>query len=479
MEEPREFVIKTNPIEEEYQVFWNKKLGSGISGPVRICQKRSTGEDFAFKCLLDRSKSRQEAELHWKCTGHPHIVACVDVFQNELVLPGETQPKKCILMVLEMCRGGELFDRIRKKISFTEKEASDITMQVASALFHIHHLNIAHRDLKPENLLIKDKGDKVEVKLTDFGFAKVDKGNLMTPQFTPYYVSPQVLEAQKFHRAQKYGNVPEGTTPYTYDKSCDVWSLGVIIYIMLCGYPPFYSENPRKQLSQGMKRRIMHGEYDFPAPEWSKVSDLAKDVVKRMLVISPNERITVGEMLHHPWVDSGSAPNTVLQSPQQMLDQDAFDHAINTHSVLLADMRIPDRPFALNQNAIEKNPIVMKRKKAQLEGRSKDTDGGSPKMARSNSPVETSDMKTLRDMIAFLYMPPLDKKNSPTFEEFLRLLTLEALKHNDGLRRLETVLAQEHWNGHEYTRPVNKNHLAKNLSDIVMHYHYHQNHPLG
>ncbi|XP_057295950.1 MAP kinase-activated protein kinase 5-like [Hydractinia symbiolongicarpus] len=474
----QDLVIKSNPIEEEYTISWNKKLGSGISGPVRICKKRATGEEFALKCLLDKPKSRQEVELHWRCSGHPHIVSCVDVFQNEIVLPGEQHSKKCLLVILDMMKGGELFDRIRKKISFTEKEASEITRQVAAALFHIHSLNIAHRDLKPENLLIMDKSDNVIVKLTDFGFAKIDKGNLMTPQFTPYYVSPQVLEAQKFHRAQKMGSVPSGSTPYTYDKSCDIWSLGVIIYIMLCGYPPFYSENPRKQLSQGMKRRIMHGEYDFPAPEWSKVSDLAKDVVKKMLVICPSERMSVQELVQHPWLNSGIAPETVLQSPHHMLDQDAFDLAVNTHSKILADMRLPDTSFLLDVQAIEKNPIVLKRKKAQQESEKKSEPPLEEVGAthRSSSAVETPGIKALRDMIAFLYMPPIDKKDSPTFEDFLRMLTLEALKHNGDSRRVNDALASEHWNGREYTRAVNKTHLAKNLSDIVMHYQNHQYH---
>jgi len=469
----KDLVVKTTPIEDDYIVFWNKKLGSGISGPVRICQHRISGEQYALKCLQDRPKSRSEAELHWRSSGHPHIVSCIDVYQNEITLPGEALPKKCLLVILEMMQGGELFDRIRKKISFTEKEASEITTQVASALYHIHHLNIAHRDLKPENLLIQDKGDDVIVQLTDFGFAKIDKGNLMTPQFTPYYVSPQVLEAQKYHRAQKMGNIPVGSAPYTYDKSCDIWSLGVIIYIMLCGYPPFYSENPKKQLSQGMKRRIMQGEYDFPAPEWSKVSDLAKDVVKRMLMISPNERLDIDELVQHPWLNSSVAPDTCLQSPQHMLDADTFELTVSTHNAILADMRIPDTGFVLNPSAADKNPIIMKRKKAQMEmNEMEESHSNNTQVPFGNSPPVYNDshaLKTVRDMIAFLYMPPLDKKNSPTFEEFLRVLTLEALKYNSGMRRLEDALGAEHWNGKEFTRPVNKTHLAKNLSDLLMH----------
>ncbi|XP_065682439.1 MAP kinase-activated protein kinase 5 isoform X1 [Hydra vulgaris] len=367
-------------------------------------------------------------------------------------------------MVLELMEGGELFDQIRKKISFTEMEASDITKQVASAIFHIHSQNIAHRDLKPENLLIKDNSDNIVVKLTDFGFAKIDKGNLVTPQFTPYYVSPQVLEAQRFHRAQKMGNIPIESEPYTYDKvgislyflldmkyrSCDIWSLGVIIYIMLCGYPPFYSENPRKQLSQGMKRRIMEGEYDFPAPEWSKISDLAKDVIKRMLVIDSKNRMTIHELIKHPWLNAGITLATVLKSPQKLMLEDSFEKVVIAHSAMLADLRVPDDDLILNPNAIEKNPIILKRRKAQelvnknvllqlatlLHYHTVISIGMGFKALffilyltssfitksvtcslclissddqKSLVPIETSGIKALRDMVAFLYMPPLDK----------------------------------------------------------------------
>nr|XP_047142167.1 MAP kinase-activated protein kinase 5-like [Hydra vulgaris] len=457
-----ELPIKTTPIEADYIIFWNKKLGSGISGPVRICQSRTTNEKFAFKCLVDRPKARIEVDLHWRCRNHPHIVSCVEVYQNDLNLPGELHKKKYLIMVLELMEGGELFDQIRKKISFTEMEASDITKQVASAIFHIHSQNIAHRDLKPENLLIKDNSDNIVVKLTDFGFAKIDKGNLVTPQFTPYYVSPQVLEAQRFHRAQKMGNIPIESEPYTYDKSCDIWSLGVIIYIMLCGYPPFYSENPRKQLSQGMKRRIMEGEYDFPAPEWSKISDLAKDVIKRMLVIDSKNRMTIHELIKHPWLNAGITLATVLKSPQKLMLEDSFEKVVIAHSAMLADLRVPDDDLILNPNAIEKNPIILKRRKAQELCLISSDD------QKSLVPIETSGIKALRDMVAFLYMPPLDKIESPTFEDFLAVLTHEVLKHNVRSKKLEDVLTSEGWNGTAYIRQVNKTILAKNLSDILI-----------
>eukprot|EP00794_Sanderia_malayensis_P014197 gene14197-15678_t len=353
--------IKTHPISQEYDVHWNKKLGSGISGPVRICTHKVSKQHYALKCLIDRAKSRTEVELHYKCN-HPNIVSVVDVFANDLTMPGEIIQKSYLMMVLELMEGGELFERIRRKVSFTEKEACEITKQIASGLGHTHIQNIAHRDLKPENLLLRSKVEPVVVKIADFGFAKEDKGDLMTPQFTPYYVSPQVLEAQKYHKAQKLGHIPPGSPPYTYSKSCDMWSLGVIIYIMLCGYPPFYSENPRKQLSQGMRRRIMAGQYDFPPHEWSRVSDSAKDVVQRLLNVNPEVRMSIQELLIHPWLNEGKAPNTPLQSPHHLMDQEAFEEAMNAHSAMLTDMRLPDHTFNIDAAAMGRNPIIQRRK---------------------------------------------------------------------------------------------------------------------
>jgi len=445
-------------------VHWNKKLGSGISGPVRICTNKVTRQHYALKCLLDRPKSRTEVELHYRCN-HPNIVQVVDVYANETILPGELSPKSYLLMVMEFMEGGELFERIRKRVSFTEKEACDITKQIASGLGHVHQQNIAHRDLKPENLLLKSKVDAVFVKIADFGFAKEDKGDLMTPQFTPYYVSPQVLEAQKFHKAQKLGHIPADSPPYTYSKSCDMWSLGVIVYIMLCGYPPFYSENPRKQLSQGMRRRIMAGEYDFPHHEWGRVSDIAKDVVRRMLSVNPEERITIQQLLNHPWLNDGKAPNTPLQSPRHLMDEESFEAAMNAHSAILTDMRLPDHPFSLDSGSMSRNPIIQRRK-APDQGYESGGLSCSSTAKPENSNDNEEKVASIRDLIGYCYLAP-NHASGISFEQELCSLAIKTIQLNPHLLPLHKALRIESFNGQVFMGQVNRKRLAGNLSDVL------------
>jgi len=295
-------VFKTQNIQHDYDIKWNKNLGSGISGPVRLCIHKETGQEYALKILLDRPKARKEVTLHWLCSGSDYVVKVVDVYANEVILPGDSVPKKRILLVMELMQGGELFEYITRKQHFTEQEASRILRQIALAVHYCHKVNVAHRDLKPENLLLLNKADSSEgirVKLADFGFAKIDNGDLTTPQFTPYYVAPQVLEAQRRQREIRMGQRSPGS-PYFYDKSCDMWSLGVIMYIMLCGYPPFYSEIPNQPITQRMRRRIMSGDFEFPENEWRNISENAKDVIKKLLCVEESQRITVDQVLQHP-----------------------------------------------------------------------------------------------------------------------------------------------------------------------------------
>lgn len=183
--------------------------------------------------------------------------------------------------------GGELFQRIqdRQDGAFVEREAAQIMHEICLAVKYLHDLNIAHRDLKPENLLYTTPSQTAILKLTDFGFAKETfiKDTLQTPCYTPYYVAPEVLGPEK------------------YDKSCDIWSLGVIMYILLCGFPPFYS-NHGLAISPGMKKRIRTGQYDFPNPEWQNVSQSAKDLIKGMLIVDPTGRLTIEQVMKNSWI---------------------------------------------------------------------------------------------------------------------------------------------------------------------------------
>uniref|UniRef100_A0A5F4W4Q1 non-specific serine/threonine protein kinase n=1 Tax=Callithrix jacchus TaxID=9483 RepID=A0A5F4W4Q1_CALJA len=255
--------------------------------------------------LYDSPKARQEVDHHWQASGGPHIVRILDVYENM------HHGKRCLLIIMECMEGGELFSRIQERgdQAFTEREAAEIMRDIGTAIQFLHSHNIAHRDVKPENLLYTSKEKDAVLKLTDFGFAKETTQNaLQTPCYTPYYVAPEVLGPEK------------------YDKSCDMWSLGVIMYILLCGFPPFYS-NTGQAISPGMKRRIRLGQYGFPNPEWSEVSEDAKQLIRLLLKTDPTERLTITQFMNHPWINQSMVvPQTPLHTARVLQeDKDHWD----------------------------------------------------------------------------------------------------------------------------------------------------------
>ncbi|XP_046862348.1 MAP kinase-activated protein kinase 5-like isoform X2 [Xenia sp. Carnegie-2017] len=432
-----------------------------------------------MKCLTDSSRSRQEAKVHFMCSGHRNVVNVVDAYANTMALPGETRPIARIFLIMEYMEGGELFEKIRNHVYFTEKEAREVAKQIGIGLQHIHSFNVAHRDLKPENLLLKEKTDAIHVKISDFGFAKVDRGDLVTPQFTPYYASPQVLEAQKYLRAQKSGKYPYLKKPYTYDKACDLWSLGVIIYVMLCGYPPFYSDVPSKQMSHAMKRKIASGEYDFPDKEWAKVSDLAKDCINKLLCVEPNRRMNIDQFLDHSWILNDNIPDTVLFTPKIIADEEAFKDAMDGHAVELTNMRLAIRQIRLKPIEHSKNPTLMKRKAVNfatnenflMKQKPNENEESSELSLQDNSAFTLKALKSLRDIIAYcLMMKPVQP--NPILEKFpgdeLTGLVLDALEKTQGNESIRNAFMTESWDGEKFTSSVNKSRLAKALSEIML-----------
>jgi len=270
--------MKTNPITDDYKISSNV-LGLGINGKVVECTDKNN-EKFALKVLRDNAKSRREIDLHWRASGCKHVVNIKDVYENT------HNGQKCILVVMECMEGGELFNRIQERKSFNEREAAEIMKDICLAVKFLHDMNVAHRDLKPENLLYSTKDSQGVLKLTDFGFAKqtLIRDTLQTPCYTPYYVAPEVLGPEK------------------YDKSCDIWSLGVINYILICGFPPFYSHHGQP-ISPGMKRRIRSGQYEFPKPEWTNVSTDCKDLIRGCLKTNPEERLTIDQVISSKWIE--------------------------------------------------------------------------------------------------------------------------------------------------------------------------------
>mmetsp|Transcript_10832 Transcript_10832/g.32067 ORF Transcript_10832/g.32067 Transcript_10832/m.32067 type:complete len:478 (-) Transcript_10832:534-1967(-) len=266
------------PFEEVYNL--GKELGSGAFSVVKEGTHKRSGEKFAIK-VVTKAKLTREDELALldeisilKDLRHRHIIRLSDVYDDP----------KFHYLVTEIMSGGELFDRIVAKSFYNEKEARDVCLILFDTLRYCHFRNVAHRDLKPENLLLLSKDNDSEIKIADFGFAKrVDSANCLTTQCgTPGYVAPEILEG-----------VPYGT-------KSDMWSLGVIMYILLGGYPPFIDHNQRE-----LFRKIRKGQYEFHKEYWGPVSKEAKDLISSLLTIDPRKRLSAEAALKSPWIMSG------------------------------------------------------------------------------------------------------------------------------------------------------------------------------
>lgn len=274
-----------NPIYAQYDL--HEKLGSGTFATVRrIVNKKDPSDEKALKITSLRNlKSEEIAALRNEVTilqqiQHKHVVMLYDHFQ--------TTDK--IYMVQDLLSGGELFDRIIELTYFSEKEAAKCVKQIACALTHLHKNNVVHRDLKPENLLLTSKHEDYDIKIIDFGLAKQSTELMTMPCGTPGYVAPEILKRRKYH------------------KEVDVWSLGVITYILLCGFPPFHDDGNNLK---NLYKQIRAGKYSFPAKYWDNISKEAKDLIRKMLQVKPKTRITAAAILDDPWVVSG-APATNL-----------------------------------------------------------------------------------------------------------------------------------------------------------------------
>mmetsp|Transcript_36388 Transcript_36388/g.95943 ORF Transcript_36388/g.95943 Transcript_36388/m.95943 type:complete len:325 (-) Transcript_36388:300-1274(-) len=259
-----------------------KELGSGHFAKVRMAQRKSDGLKAACKIIKkpkDLKKKAMVGEEHKILTKvtHPYVVSCYEAFETD----------DRMYLFLELMTGGELFDRIVDMGHFTEAQAKDVTFKLLSALDYMHKQGVAHRDLKPENMLMTSKDKDAEVKITDFGLSKFfdEQSTVMkTPCGTPGYIAPEVLHMKG------------------YDKQCDVWSLGVIVYILLCGFPPFYADNDAQLFD-----RIKKGKYEFLKPYWDPVSDGAKNFIRRMLVCDPKERATCAQLMEDEWLKEPAA----------------------------------------------------------------------------------------------------------------------------------------------------------------------------
>ncbi|XP_042321347.1 calcium/calmodulin-dependent protein kinase type 1G isoform X2 [Sceloporus undulatus] len=254
-------------------------LGSGAFSEVFLVKHRTTGQLFALKCIK-KSPVTQESNLEneiavLKKIKHDNIVTLEDIYESTTHY----------YLVMQLVSGGELFDRILERGVYTEKDASIVIQQVLRAVHYLHENGIVHRDLKPENLLYLTPEEDSKIMITDFGLSKMEQNGIMsTACGTPGYVAPEVLEQKP------------------YSKAVDCWSIGVITYILLCGYPPFYEETESK-----LFEKIKEGYYEFESPFWDDISESAKDFICHLLEKDPNERFTCEKALRHPWIDGNTA----------------------------------------------------------------------------------------------------------------------------------------------------------------------------
>ncbi|KAG2436595.1 hypothetical protein HYH02_011532 [Chlamydomonas schloesseri] len=278
---------KGHDFNDKYKV--SKLVGHGAFAKVMICSHKDTHEKFAVKTVQknqeDPGKQREgilkEIAIMRMLSDHPNTIKLYEVFED----------KESYHLILELCSGGELFDQIIAKGHFSEKDAAEKMHCLLDFIAYAHSKNIIHRDLKPENILLSDKTQHAILKVIDFGTSDfcLDGQRLSQKFGTPYYVAPEVLKKD-------------------YDKSADIWSAGVIMFILLCGYPPFGGKTDAKIL-----QRVQAGQFSFDGKEWEVVTEAAKDMISHMLVMDITKRATAKQLLQHRWFQvAATAPAAAL-----------------------------------------------------------------------------------------------------------------------------------------------------------------------
>ncbi|XP_039466354.1 serine/threonine-protein kinase DCLK2-like isoform X2 [Oreochromis aureus] len=284
--------VSSSTINEKYKV--GKVIGDGNFAVVKECVERSTGQEYALK-IIDKARCCGKEHLIenevavLRRVRHPSIIQLIEVDETPTQL----------FLVMELVKGGDLFDAITSSTKYSERDASAMVFNLAGAIKYLHRMNIVHRDIKPENLLVCEYPDGTKsLKLGDFGLATVVEGPLYTVCGTPTYVAPEIIAETG------------------YGLKVDIWAAGVITYILLCGFPPFRSEN---NVQEELFDQILRGKLEFPSPDWDTISLPAKMLISQMLQVNVDARFTADEVLSHPWV-TDEAPiesNTVSSAEEQ------------------------------------------------------------------------------------------------------------------------------------------------------------------
>ncbi|XP_059404551.1 calcium/calmodulin-dependent protein kinase type II subunit beta-like isoform X13 [Carassius carassius] len=437
---------------DEYQLY--EELGKGAFSVVRRCVKLSTGQEYAAKIIntkklsaRDHQKLEREARI-CRLLKHPNIVRLHDSISEE----------GFHYLLFDLVTGGELFEDIVAREYYSEADASHCIQQILEAVLHCHQMGVVHRDLKPENLLLASKCKNAAVKLADFGLAIEVQGDQQAWfgfAGTPGYLSPEVL------RKEAYG------------KPVDIWACGVILYILLVGYPPFWDEDQHKLYQQ-----IKAGAYDFPSPEWDTVTPEAKNLINQMLTINPAKRITAQEALKHPWVCQRSTVASMMHRQETVECLKKFNARRKLKGAILTTMLV-SRNFSaakslLNKKAdvkpqtnSTKNSIVTSPKgnlpspalEAQTTVIHNAVDGIKESSDSSNATVEDEEMKARKQEIIKITEQLIEANNNGDFEAYAKIC-------DPGLTCFEPEALGNLVEGMDFHRFYFENLLSKNSKPI-------------
>ncbi|KAM6930718.1 calcium/calmodulin-dependent protein kinase (CaM kinase) II beta 1 isoform 15-T15 [Xenentodon cancila] len=446
---------------DEYQLY--EELGKGAFSVVRRCVKLSTGQEYAAKIIntkklsaRDHQKLEREARI-CRLLKHPNIVRLHDSISEE----------GFHYLLFDLVTGGELFEDIVAREYYSEADASHCIQQILEAVLHCHQMGVVHRDLKPENLLLASKCKNAAVKLADFGLAIEVQGDQQAWfgfAGTPGYLSPEVL------RKEAYG------------KPVDIWACGVILYILLVGYPPFWDEDQHKLYQQ-----IKAGAYDFPSPEWDTVTPEAKNLINQMLTINPAKRITAQEALKHPWVCQRSTVASMMHRQETVECLKKFNARRKLKGAILTTMLV-SRNFSVGSRQttapasvtaaaaavaaaagttaglVEQAAKTLLNKKADVKEPQttvihNPVDGTKESSDSSNTTVEDEDVKARKQEIIKITEQLIEAINNGDFDAYAKIC-------DPGLTSFEPEALGNLVEGMDFHRFYFENLLAKNNKPI-------------
>ncbi|XP_038558578.1 calcium/calmodulin-dependent protein kinase (CaM kinase) II beta 1 isoform X21 [Micropterus salmoides] len=383
---------------DEYQLY--EELGKGAFSVVRRCVKLCTGQEYAAKIIntkklsaRDHQKLEREARI-CRLLKHPNIVRLHDSISEE----------GFHYLLFDLVTGGELFEDIVAREYYSEADASHCIQQILEAVLHCHQMGVVHRDLKPENLLLASKCKNAAVKLADFGLAIEVQGDQQAWfgfAGTPGYLSPEVL------RKEAYG------------KPVDIWACGVILYILLVGYPPFWDEDQHKLYQQ-----IKAGAYDFPSPEWDTVTPEAKNLINQMLTINPAKRITAQEALKHPWVCQRSTVASMMHRQETVECLKKFNARRKLKGAILTTMLV-SRNFSVGSRQTTAPASVTAA--AAAVAAAAGTTAGLVEQAAKTLLNKKADVKKRKSSSTVQYMESSDSSNTTVEDEDVKVSRLTDL----------------------------------------------------